>query len=378
MRLAIITTDNREDTRDYTPEQPWFGTAVQALLDGFSHMPGEIDVHVISCTRARLESPLQLSPNITFHSVHVPSWAWLKTAYIGNILAVRRLLNKLQPDVVHGQGTERDCALCAVFSGFPNLITIHGNMRRLARLAGARPWSFYGLAAILESLAIRTAGGVICISSHTQRMVAGLARRTWRIPNAVDQEFFDPSPREPSAEPVLLMIGDILPHKNQLAFLEAITPLQQELRFSMRILGKWDPESPYASRVIEFCRLHAWCSIEGFVTHGRLRNELHRADSLILPSLEENLPMVILEAMAAGLPVAAAAVGGIPDAIQHDENGLLFDPQSHESIRNIAIRMIKNPTLRSKLAAKARQDALERYLPDIIANAHLDAYHSLT
>jgi hypothetical protein len=51
----------------------------------------------------------------------------------GCIRATRRRLRTLQPDLVHGQGTERDCALSAIFSGFPNVVTIHGNMAELAR-----------------------------------------------------------------------------------------------------------------------------------------------------------------------------------------------------------------------------------------------------
>jgi hypothetical protein len=47
-------------------------------------------------------------------------------------------LKDIQPDIVHGQGTERDCAIRAVFSGYPNVIPIHGNMAELARLFRAR------------------------------------------------------------------------------------------------------------------------------------------------------------------------------------------------------------------------------------------------
>lgn len=377
MHLALITTDNREDRRDFSPERPWFGTAVQALLDGFAGLQGELEVHVISCTRAHLTTPLQLAPNITFHSVHVPGWAWLKTAYLGNILAVRRLLRELQPDLVHGQGTERDCALCAVFSGFPNLITIHGNMRRLARLAGARPWSFAGLTAILESLAIRLTGGVVCISSHTRDAVAGLATRTFLIPNAVSEEFFDPRPPQAPAQPVILLVGDILPLKNQLAFLQAIAPLHREFQFSVKLLGKCDPTLEYAAQLIEFAGHHPWCKLAGFVSRADLRAEMHHATVLALPSLEENLPMVILEAMATGLPVAASKVGGIADLIRHGETGMLFEPQSPQSIRNSVLDLLAHPAERLRLASNARLDALNRFQPTIIGRSHLDAYRNL-
>ena len=69
LRLALLTTDNREDRRDYAPSRPWFGTAVQALLDGFDSMPKEVEVHVISCARRHLKYPVRLAANIHFHSI---------------------------------------------------------------------------------------------------------------------------------------------------------------------------------------------------------------------------------------------------------------------------------------------------------------------
>ena len=54
-----------------------------------------------------------------YHSLIVPKLGWLCTGYQGFIRAPRKKIWELQPDIVHGQGTERDCALSAVFSGFP-------------------------------------------------------------------------------------------------------------------------------------------------------------------------------------------------------------------------------------------------------------------
>jgi hypothetical protein len=73
MRIAILTTDNREHFKDYGSPHPRFGTAPQALLDGLALLP-ELEVHVISCTQRVMSSPAKLSENIWFHSLHVPKW----------------------------------------------------------------------------------------------------------------------------------------------------------------------------------------------------------------------------------------------------------------------------------------------------------------
>src|SRR5207249_3667216 len=122
----------------------------------------------------------------------------------------------IQPDLVHGQGTESDCALSAVFSGFPNVVTIHGNMRRIAQVERSRPFSFTWLAARLEQLTLPRSQGVVCLTHHTQREVADLAKRTWVVPNAVDSTFFDVEARSETQGPKkILCVGRVCPLKNQ-------------------------------------------------------------------------------------------------------------------------------------------------------------------
>lgn len=375
LRIAIITTDNREDRRDFTNPLPWFGTAPQALLDGFACLPEDIEVHVLSCARRRLPSPLKLAANITFHSLYVPPWAWLKSGYIGNILAVKRCLKQIQPDLVHGQGTERDCAIAAVFSGYPNLITLHGNMRRLAALARVKPWSFAGLTSFLESIAIRLSGGVICLSKHAAALVESQATATWIVPNAVDPTYIHNHQSKTEALPIVLLVGDLLPNKNQLAFLEAILPIQAELGLQARLCGKYDPLNPYAQRVLDFAGQHDWVKICGFLDRDSLKREMEKANLLALPSLEENLPMVILEAMATGLPVAASSVGGIPGVIEHRKTGMLFDPEDAESIRASIRDLVQDDqNLCFVVTENANCQIEKEHIPVTIAQKHIEIY----
>ena len=377
LRLALLTTDNREDRRDYAPSRPWFGTAVQALLDGFASMPEEVEVHVISCSRRHLESPVRLAGNVQFHSIYVPPWAWLKAAYITNILAVRNCLSEIRPDLVHGQGTERDCALTAAFSGYPNVITIHGNMRRLARISHAPLWSFAGISAVLENIALRWCGGVVCLSSHSHDLAAPLARRKWLVPNAVDSSFFSVA-RNPSAlPPVILIVADLLPNKNILHFLESIAPFRESYPFTVRLIGKAQQDSPYVRAIQAFADEHSWCGIEPFADRERIRAAMASATLLALPSIEENLPMVILEAMAAGLPVAASCVGGIPDLITDRSTGMLFNPGCPISICDAIRQLLDHPAEREQMAAAARKKVLQNHHPAVVAHAHLKIYRSM-
>src|SRR5204863_2186811 len=167
MRVAILLTDNREPFKDYTHPVPYFGPAPEALLQGLAQLP-EVEVHIVSCARARVAAPEKLAPNTFFHTLHVPKIGCMRTLYFGCIQATRRKLQELQPDIVHGQGTELDCGISAVFSGLPNVLTIHGNMRLIARVNKVRPFSFNWLAARLEGITVPRSHGVVCITHYTQ------------------------------------------------------------------------------------------------------------------------------------------------------------------------------------------------------------------
>ena len=126
MRVVILTTDNREAFKDYSNPIPHFGPAPDALIQGFASFP-ETELHIVSCLRQPVDSPINIAPNIFYHPVIVSKLGWMKTLYVGCILPVSKKLQEINPDLVHGQGTERDCAISAVYSGFTIVLTIHGN-----------------------------------------------------------------------------------------------------------------------------------------------------------------------------------------------------------------------------------------------------------
>src|SRR5271167_911514 len=100
LKIALLTTDNRDHDRDYFNPLPRFGTAPAALLEGFARLP-EVEVHVVSCVQRPVNSPEKIAPNIFYHSLLVPKFGWMRTAYQGCIRATRKKLREIQPDIVH-------------------------------------------------------------------------------------------------------------------------------------------------------------------------------------------------------------------------------------------------------------------------------------
>ena len=95
MKIALLATDNRQPYREYDNPAPWFGTAPEALLQGFAQMP-EAEVHVIFCTqKPMISSPEKIAPNIFFYSLHVPKTGWLRTLYQGCVRATKKKLREI-------------------------------------------------------------------------------------------------------------------------------------------------------------------------------------------------------------------------------------------------------------------------------------------
>ena len=376
MRIAILTTDTREEISGCIDAQPRLGLAPEALLQGFARLP-EAEVHVVSCLKEPVRLVEKIAPNIFYHGVAVPRLGWLRTGYQGCIRAVREKLKAIQPDIVHGQGTERDCAISAVFSGFPNVVTVHGNMRLIAAVNQARPFSYLWLAAKLEGFTLPRTDGVVCISHYTQAAVAKLARKTWILPNAVDANFFDVQAAPPlDAPPIGLCVGTICARKNQNDFIRALDPLAIHKKFKILFAGGLD-KGIYGAEFQRLISTRPWCEHIGYINREQLRTQLKSATFLALPTREDNCPMVVLEAMAAGVPVLASAVGGVPDLVAHEVNGLLCKPEQPETFRTATTRFLDDRAFANHIAATAGAQARQRFHPQVIAQKHLEIYRDV-
>jgi len=372
MRIVQITTDSREHFKDYQRPEPYFGTAPEGLLDGFKSYPGA-EIHVISCSHFPTNVPAKLADNIWFHQPLVGKWGWGRSFFAGCVKAIRSVVREIDPDIVHGQGTERDCAMAAVLSGRPNVLTIHGNMRVHAKRIENRKESYYKLAAMLESFCLKHTDGVVAISRYTEELVRNSTRRTWFLPNAVDRLCFEIE-APPQATPRILFVGSINERKNPIGLIEACEPMLRSGECSIAFAGEGNQKSGYWQRFQRLLDSTPGLQLLDYLDRDALRREFGRTSILALPTFEDNCPMVVLEGMAAGLPVAASRVGGVPDLITHEIDGLMFNPHDPADVRTFLERLVREPETRSRVGSRARLTARERFHPDVIAGEHLKIY----
>src|SRR5262249_13247181 len=232
------------------------------------------------------------------------------------------------------------------------------------------------LAARLERFTLPRANGVVCISRYTQAAVSDLARKTWIVPNAVDASFFDVV-RKPSPPSTVLCVGHVTVRKNQIEFIRALEPLAARQALRVLFLGGVVPEDAYCAQFLEMLKTRPWCVYGGVADRAQLKAHLSEAALLALPSLEDNCPMVVLEAMAAGVPVVAARVGGVPELVEEGQTGFFCDPLKDSSMRAAVEKALTHPPESHSMARRAKAQAKERFSPRVIAQHHLKIYREV-
>jgi glycosyltransferase involved in cell wall biosynthesis len=120
--------------------------------------------------------------------------------------------------------------------------------------------------------------------------------------------------------------------------------------------------------------------IAGSVYFAGHRDDMARAyaglDLMVMPSLDEGLPMALLEAMAAKRAVIASAVGAVPEVIEHGQNGWLVKPGNADDLEQAMLSLLSDPPLRQRMAQNARQ-SVTRFSSDRMARNYLDFYQRM-
>lgn len=199
------------------------------------------------------------------------------------------------------------------------------------------------------------------------------------IPNGVDFKKFAeltsvaniPFDREQEKSVQLITTSRLVEKNGIRDVIDALTQLPEGVRF--KILGDGPLLKDLSDRVKE---LHLLGRVEflGFVDMKDIPKHLHEADIFIRPSLSEGMGNSFIEAMAAGLPVIATPVGGIPDFLfdpdkspHHAPTGLFVNPKDPQSIAKQITRLMNDKNLLETLIANGRRLAREKYDWNLIA-----------
>ncbi|MBX4189045.1 glycosyltransferase family 4 protein [Candidatus Parcubacteria bacterium] len=185
------------------------------------------------------------------------------------------------------------------------------------------------------------------------------------IPNGVNYKKFDVPKAARDDGKVVLITASRLTKKNAIDdIIEALAHLPDNVVF--RILGTGELEEELKTQVAGL-NLERRVDFAGYVDHSQMPYHFSRADIFIRPSLSEGMGNSFIEAMAAGLPVIATNVGGIPDFIKDGETGLFVNVHDPKDIAEKVKRLIDDEALRQKLIENAKALVKEKYDWNLIA-----------
>ncbi len=205
-----------------------------------------------------------------------------------------------------------------------------------------------------EKRRVQQAGRVLTTSQYAARSLErhyGVPAGHVRIvPELIDlahwQAALARSPQEHRAQPGILCVAHLYPRKDVATLLRAIR--QMETDALLRIVGI----GPELTRLRRLCRdlhLESRVTFLEHISFAQLAQEYRNADVFCLPSRQEGFGIVLLEAMAAGLPVVAARTAAIPEVVPDGQCGLLVEPGDVAGFAAALDALLKDSALRQRL-----------------------------
>lgn len=369
MKVAVVTSFPDDPGAPRGGVQAVSVTLVRALARF-----DDLDVHVVTTSRSCPAVTTQRWDRVTIHRLPWAGGGMLRNATGPGRRQVQEYLRHLKPDVVHAHDTY---GLMVKGLAMPRVFTIHGFIHGDTLVSGER---FARLRSWLWRR-VETSGWadqphIISISPYVRERLHGIATGAIHdIDNPIAERFFDIARAEDKA--IIFSAAVVTPRKNTLALVDAVAELAASgIDCSLRLAGSLDEES-YVQQVRERIRRHGLddrAHLLGSINTQQIERELASASVFALASLEENSPMGIEEAMAAGVPVVTSNRCGMPYMVRDGESGFLVDPLDPQDIAWRLKQLLENDELRHSMGAKGHEVALDRFHPAKVAARTREVY----
>ena len=289
------------------------------------------------------------------------------------LLELVRLMRRLRPQIVHANSSKAGILgrIAAWLTRVPvRIFTVHG---WAFSAASGNSVAMYRWA---ERLVRPLTTATVCVSASelTAGIEAGTCdpRTTVVIRNGIDVAS-RPLSRPKRGAPRIVSVGRLQSPKDPITLVQALGRLSGH-DFTAFVVG----EGPERTAVeAEVRRLGLEKDIELVGERDDVAEILAESDIFVLASRSEALPLTVLEAMAAGLPVVAPRVGGLAELVVEGETGLLVPPGDPAALADALGRLIDEPGLREQFGRAGRARAEEHFAIDACLGAHLDLYSRL-
>ncbi|MCK5161458.1 MAG: glycosyltransferase family 4 protein [Candidatus Aureabacteria bacterium] len=180
--------------------------------------------------------------------------------------------------------------------------------------------------------ALNKSDAIRIISKEIEKVVGEFQKPKFIFPTYTDIEIFFDSKEKEIIQNRFIFVGQIIHLKGIDTLIDAVSIAKEKhTKLEVLIIGSGEEKGMFANRV-KTLKLDNEFIFLGNKTQGEIADFIHSSIALILPSITEGLPRVILEAFACSRPAIASCVGGIPELIIDGETGLLIQPADPESL----------------------------------------------
>ena len=315
---------------------------VANLPAGFSPVIATGEPGFLCDEAAKLGIPVHLVPELT-HPIH-------PVQDFRALLAIARLIRREMPDVVHAHTSKAGllARFAARLAATPVVLTAH-----TWSFADGIPCLQRWISIPLERLAAALAGKIITVSQANTVLALkkSIAKQQAliRIWNGVPDV---PGRALPGSRKTVTLIttARFAPQKDHGLLLEALTSIEGDWRLLLVGDGPTRRQIDKEANDLGLAR-----RIEFLGERDDIQSLLTAADLFVLPSKWEGLPLSILEAMRAGLPVIATNIGGVGEAVTDGVTGYLTAPGDAAQLRHRLQHLIRSPELLATMGAAARQ-----------------------
>jgi len=295
------------------------------------------------------------------------------TGFMQDRWLLKKELEKINPDVVHGHGTENAYALAAVNAGVPAFFSMQGIIAEINKVNSTLR---FRMVERMERKAIQKTEYASCRTAFDTGFVRAVNPSThiFQIQEAMNPVYFKQQ-WNGCGRKRILFVGSMGKHKGLDYLLQAVKILSAEdPQVELCVVGGTPAEIDVCRQRCQELGIERQVEFAGFLNAPAIVPYHLSCRVFVIPSTNENSPNTLAEAMVSGMPCVASAVGGIPSMVEDEKTGLLFQSGDVGGLVNQLKRVLYDDELCRKLGSSAGEVARARHRPETVAKATLAAY----
>lgn len=354
-------------------------SVAEVLANGIAST-GAYEVHVLTGEPGiRQQEHRTTAGGVQVHTVPLIKKLGALTGFFVDKRRLRAKMNQIQPDIVHVHGTGF-WAYAALERGYPSILAIRGIGFKEASFEHGLNGARFRLGLKYHYDSMRRAKNLILLNHYTFNECSEWLspERTEYIDNPADDAFFDVTPDEEEGR--ILLVAVIRRLKGHEYLIRAMGCMRsQNLPVILHCVGPVG-DAEYADEIramIDSEGLRDCVHLLPQASREELLEHYARCSVVAVPSLVENAPLVVSEAMAAGKAIVATPAGGISEMIDDGQTGLIVPMRDADALADAISKLLRSPELRSRMGRAAKAAAEQRFRTSVSVNKTMQLYQEV-